>query len=212
MIIHPFPSGPYLTNCYVIGCPVTKIAAIVDPSPGSLEKVKAFIAREGLLPEKILLTHSHWDHIAEAAACKELYELSVHVHELDRPNLEAPGSDSLPFWIDIPAVSPDTVFDEGDVITIGTLSFTVIHTPGHSGGSVCFYSEGQKALLSGDTLFKGTIGNISFPTSRPDQMWPSLAKLSKLPPETIVYPGHGPKTTIGAEKWLPEAKKLFGAK
>ncbi len=101
------------------------------------------------------------------------------------------------------------ILEEGDRISIGEIAFTVISTPGHSPGCVCFYCEKEHILFSGDTLFKGTIGNLTFPTSVPDEMWPSLDKLAALPPETKVYPGHGPSTTIGDESWLPRARKLF---
>ena len=86
----------------------------------------------------------------------------------------------------------------------------MIHTPGHSGGSVCYYDPKAQLLFSGDTLFHGTIGNLSFPTSNADRMWPSLAKLAHLPKEVKVYPGHGEATTIGKEPWLPKAKDYFG--
>ncbi len=85
----------------------------------------------------------------------------------------------------------------------------VIHTPGHSPGGVCFYLPSEKILFSGDTLFRGTIGNLSLPTARPDLMWDSLKKLAALPPETKVYPGHGGPTTISAEKWIAHAKGKF---
>jgi len=99
---------------------------------------------------------------------------------------------------------------EGDRVSIGNQIFEVIETPGHTPGGVCFYNGNQHLLFSGDTLFKGTIGNLSFPTSRPHLMWTSLSKLAKLPAETRVFPGHGLETTIGQEKWLERAEELFG--
>ena len=93
---------------------------------------------------------------------------------------------------------------------LGSLNFQVIFTPGHSAGSICFYEKRQRILFSGDTLFQGSIGNLSFPTSRPDLMWSSLTKLSKLPPHTQVFTGHGPSTTIENESWLANAQSHFG--
>jgi hydroxyacylglutathione hydrolase len=210
MIIQTLPSGPFETNAYVVACPKTRIAAVVDPAPESFAPISDCIAKNQLHPEKVLLTHSHWDHIAEVSSIKEKYHLTVCIHPIDVPNLEKPGSDGLPCWIPIKEIHPDVLLNDGDVVAVGELHFEVMHTPGHTPGSICFYCKDEGVLISGDTLFKGTIGNLSFPTSRPDLMWNSLAKLAKLPPETRVFPGHGPNTTIGEESWLPNAKKIFG--
>jgi hydroxyacylglutathione hydrolase len=210
MITQAFPSGPFGTNAYVVACPQTRLAALVDPAPESYHDVIEFLEHNKLTLDKILLTHSHWDHIADTARFKEKYDVPIYIHPLDQPNLENPGADGLPCWLSFPGVIPDVLINEGDVIPLGNLKFSVIHTPGHTPGGVCFYCPTESVLLSGDTLFQGTIGNISFPTARPQLMWPSLAKLAKLPPETNVLPGHGPMTTIGAENWLPNAEKIFG--
>ena len=116
----------------------------------------------------------------------------------------------MPFWIDIEGVSGAKFFQERDKISVGNLLFEVIHTPGHTPGGVCFYAQEQGILFSGDTLFKGSIGNLSFPTCNSKEMWKSLDKLAKLQPETKVYPGHGPYTTIKNESWLPKAEQIFG--
>lgn len=210
MIIQAFPCGPFQTNAYIIACPVTHQAAFVDPSPNSFFSLTQAIEQNQLKPKAILLTHSHWDHIADVVAVKEKYKIPVAIHPLDAPNLEKPGADLLPCWIDIEGVTPDHHLEEDDCISIGNLKFTVIHTPGHSPGSICLYCAEENTLISGDTLFKGSIGNLSFPTSLPDAMWPSLEKLAKLPGNTKVFPGHGSATTIAAEKWLKNAKNFFG--
>ena len=210
MIVQPFPSGSFGTNAYVVACPETRIAVILDPSENSAPSIINFITKNHLKPEKILLTHSHWDHIVDIGPLIDQYSLPVFVHPEDAPNLIKPGSDGLPIWLDIPGIQPTGYLNEGDQITVGDLSFEVIHTPGHSPGGVCFYCPEKEVLFSGDTLFKGTLGNLSFPTSNPTRMWTSLAKLSKLPPQTRVYPGHGDSTTIGAESWLSDAEQIFG--
>jgi glyoxylase-like metal-dependent hydrolase (beta-lactamase superfamily II) len=210
MIIQAFPSGPFETNAYVAACQQTRQAAIIDPAPDSAPEILAYLQKHQLGCPFILLTHSHWDHIADVAPLKKSTQAKVVIHPLDVPNLEKPGSDKLPFWIPIEGIQPDQLIQEGDIVQVGELKFKVIHTPGHSPGSVCFYCAEEAVLFSGDTLFQGTIGNLSFPTSQPDNMWPSLAKLAKLPPNTQVYPGHGPSTTIQQESWLPNAQKLFG--
>jgi len=210
MFIQKFPSGPFLTNAYVIGCHATKQAAIIDPAPKSAISIMTCLEQNQFNCNKILLTHTHWDHIADVAPLKKQTGATVYVHPLDVPNLEQPGADGLPFWIPIEGVNPDFFLNEGDLISIGNISIRVIHTPGHSSGSVCLYCAEENILFSGDTLFAGTIGNLSFPTSQPDLMWPSLAKLRQLPPQTIVYPGHGVQTSIGSEPWLAHAKEKFG--
>lgn len=210
MIINTFPSGPFDTNAYVAACPHTLAAAIIDPAPNSTEAITSFITRQQLKPVAMLITHSHWDHIGDAAALAKRYQLPVFIHELDQKNLISPGSDGLPCWISIPPVTPTHLIKDGETISVGNLVFTVIHTPGHTPGGVCFYCPEEKVLFSGDTLFKGTIGNLSFATARPNLMWPSLEKLSQLPLETQVFPGHGEPTTIGHEKWLSRAEEIFG--
>lgn len=209
MILQAFPSGPYETNAYIIGCPETKIAAIIDPAPDSSRALLHFLSQNSLHANQIVLTHSHWDHIADVAFLKEKLNLSVAIHSLDADNLRQPGIDGLPCRTKIEGVEPDALLADGDSIHIGNILFHVIHTPGHTPGGICLYCQNEGVLISGDTLFKGTIGNLSFPTARPELMWNSLDKLSKLPGQTRVFPGHGLSTTIEAEKWLPEAKKMF---
>lgn len=209
MIVHAFPSGPFSTNAYLVVCPDTKHTAIIDPAPESSPSIFSTIERNVFIPDKILITHSHWDHIADAAEIKKKYNVPVYVHQEDRKNLELPGSDGLPCWIHIPSVIASGTLEEGQIIPIGKLQLFVIHTPGHTSGGVCFYCKDHHFIISGDTLFKGTIGNLSFPTARPSLMWASLKKLATLPSDTVVYPGHGPITTIGAEPWLAEAEDLF---
>lgn len=210
MFLKAFPSGPYFTNTYLVACPETRHAAIIDPAFESFDKVAAVIDREKFIPVAIFLTHSHWDHIADVKAFKTKYNIPVFVHVLDAPNLENPGADLLPCPLDIPSVKADGFLKEGDSIAIGAIHFKVIETPGHSEGCVCFYFENENILISGDTLFKGSIGNLSFPFSRPKLMWTSLGKLAKLPPATRVFPGHGGSTTIGTENWLSNAESVFG--
>ena len=210
MTIKVFPSGPFETNAYIVACSETGSAVVVDPGVESFDRIVDHLEAAGLRPERILLTHSHWDHIGDVAALKEKYGIPVAIHPADAKNLERPGSDGLPCWVKIQGVKTDEELTHGDEIRVGNLRFTVIHTPGHSPGGVCFYDQEHAILLSGDTLFQGSIGNLSFPTASPDAMWASLEILAALPPETVVYPGHGPSTTIGDEEWLPKAKQFFG--
>ena len=210
MFIKVFPSGPFSTNAYIVACESTREAAVIDPSPDSFENIHECLTKHNFNLKKILLTHSHWDHIADVRQFKEQYSVLVYVHSLDAPNLQKPGADGLPCWIQIEPVEPDVLLQEGMQIPVGKLLFNVLHTPGHSPGCVCFYDPQNQILFSGDTLFQGTIGNLSFPTSQPDLMWESLEKLNHLPKNTRVLPGHGSETTLEVESdWLPHAKKLF---
>lgn len=210
MMIHSFPSGPFATNAYVIACPTTREAAIIDPAPRSSVKILAHLKQHQLIAKKILLTHSHWDHIADADVLMRELGIPLYVHRADAPNVQQPGSDGLPLTVTITGVTPTGYLEEGDTVAVGDLRLGVIHTPGHSPGGVCFYEPTAAILLSGDTLFRSTIGNLSFPTCNAEAMWRSLDKLAKLPPNTVIYPGHGPTTTIAGEPWLPQARQRFG--
>lgn len=210
MFIQTFPSGPLSTNAYIAACTNTHAAVIIDPAPDSAEPICAYLKAHALNCQAILLTHSHWDHIADVAVLKKTLNVPVYIHSFDAPNLENPGADGLPCHFPITGVKADVFYDENSSIPLGELNFQVFHTPGHSAGSVCLYEPNQKILFSGDTLFKGSIGNISFPTSQPKLMWASLDKLADLPPITKVYPGHGSPTSIGKESWLSDAQKHFG--
>ncbi len=210
MIIQSFPSGPFETNAYIIAYPETRDAAIIDPAPDSADAIFHYLENKQLNPKLTLLTHSHWDHIADASKIKDKFHTPVYIHSLDTLNLQKPGSDGLPLWVSIEGVLPDKFLNEGDIISVGKLNLEVIHTPGHTPGGVCFLCKEHNTLISGDTLFQGSIGNLSFPTASPKDMWNSLEKLAKLSPETLVYPGHGPSTTIGNEGWLSRAQEIFG--
>ncbi len=171
---------------------------MIDPSFYSFRVFTPLIQEKSYKIQKILLTHSHYDHIVDMAKFRDL-GIPLFVHPLDKKNVIAPGSDGLRFFKTIEAVSDPQFFQEGDKIIFGEVQGVVLETPGHSPGSVSFYFEKENILVSGDTLFKGGIGRLDLPTAVPEKMAGSLEKLKKLPPETIVYPGHGPKTTIGEE-------------
>lgn len=210
MIIDSSACGPVTTNVYLLTCPETKQACLVDAAADSLDWFEDKIAQRQAEPTLLLLTHSHWDHIAEAKKIRDRWKIPVAIHAEDLPNLEKPGSDRLPCWIPVPALQADRLVKDQEWIIIGNSRWQVIHTPGHSPGCICLYCPHENLLISGDTLFKGSIGNLSFPTSSPDRMWQSIEKLVILPAETRVFPGHGEPTTIGAETWLKDAKQLFG--
>jgi glyoxylase-like metal-dependent hydrolase (beta-lactamase superfamily II) len=199
MLTFTFPAGPLQTNAVLVGCPYTHVAAVIDLPLGCVGPISQLAEKQKLKIEKILFTHSHWDHIADAAEAKRIWKVPFWIHGEDAKNLEEPGSDGLPLMIPIEGVKADHFLKEGDLVEVGKLKFKVIHTPGHTPGCICFWEESEKVVISGDTLFKGAIGNLHLPTSRPHVMRGSLKKLAALPKETRVIAGHGKETTIGAE-------------
>jgi len=203
-----FPPRPYGTNMYIIWCKDTHDAVIVDPGMETFNMVLEAVRQYSLNPIAIWITHSHWDHIVDAAKVKREFSLPVFVHEEDRGNLKNPGSDGVPMAVPaIEGITPDRLLKDGDLLTVGKISFRTIHTPGHTPGGVCFYCREEKKLFSGDTFYRGLIGNLTLTTGQAERMWASLDKISMLPPDTVVFPGHGPSTTIKDEPWLSEAKK-----
>jgi len=209
MILEVFASGPADTNAYLLASSKTKQGVVIDVPPDSAEILLERIHELQINIAMILLTHSHWDHFADAFELKEKLNVPLYIHKEDAGNLEEPGSDRLPLYFPIKSVHPTGFLEDGQVLAVGEFQIEVIHTPGHTPGGVCFYLKEQKILFSGDTLFQGTIGNLSFPTARPARMWDSLKRLAALPKETRVYPGHGDPTSIGKEQWIANAKDRF---
>jgi glyoxylase-like metal-dependent hydrolase (beta-lactamase superfamily II) len=190
-------------------CPKTKKAWIIDAPKDSFTKIKHDVEILGLHVENIVLTHSHWDHIADLKLFQSHFRCPVLVHKEDADNVIAPGADGLSLYFPIDPVTPDGYLMDGQLLSLSDSTAKIIHTPGHSHGSICLYFHDEKILVSGDTLFKGSMGRVDLPTSDPEMMWLSLEKLSLLPADVDVYPGHGPSTTIGSERWTKDAKKLF---
>lgn len=208
MRIYSFPVGPLSTNCLLIDDASELV--IIDPGLGSFQKILESVEFNHFTPKAIWLTHSHWDHTADLAKCKKYFDIPVYVHSLDAGNVKKPGSDGLPVFIPIEKVEDVQLINDGDILEIGKTSFKVMHTPGHSPGGCCFYCQEENILISGDTLFAGSIGNLSLPTANAEKMWDSMNRLAKLNKKTKVYPGHGESTTLENESWIPHAKEIFG--
>jgi len=202
MIVEVFTAGPLATHAILLGCSKTKAALVVDVPQGVVPSLLQRVQEELLFPKMILLTHSHWDHIADAAQLKKEWGVPLYLHEADRENLESPGSDGIPLWSPVTPTHPDGFVKDGDKLQLGEVEIVVLHTPGHTPGGVCYWIPQEQLLVSGDTLFKGGMGNLSLPTAQPEQMAQSLGRLSQFSQDTIVLPGHGERTTIGTEKWL----------
>ncbi len=185
--------GELETNCYILIDEETKEAAVIDPADGA-EIIRSTLESEGAALRYILLTHGHRDHTLAAPKLHELYPAAaVFIHELDKgqvgiyryPMEELIGDELL-------------FYGEGDTLRLGKLTVEVLHTPGHTGGSVCLRCG--TALFTGDTLFAGSMGRIDLPGARPDLMMSSLSRLAKLPGDYDVYPGHMDTTTMSRER------------
>jgi hydroxyacylglutathione hydrolase len=192
--VYSQPLGDFATNAYLIVHNQNAIA--IDAPPGASEFFKKICDSHNLNLKFLLLTHSHFDHIADASMIQES-GVKVGIHKLDEGNCKKPGSDRLPLMMNVGPFNPDFFLDEGECSLEG-FPLKIIHTPGHTPGGICILC--QEHLFSGDTLFKGAIGNLSFATAEPDKMKKSLEKLYHLQPDYIVYPGHGPKTRLDSER------------
>jgi hydroxyacylglutathione hydrolase len=200
--IFKFPSGPLRTNALLCGCEDQQRAVVIDPSYGSTEPVVQKSLELHWTIDRILITHSHWDHIANVNDLALTTKAPVFIHPLDAPNLIHPGSDGIPFPILIRGFSVYHPVNDKDSFLVGNSLCVVIHTPGHSPGSVCYHFPEEKILITGDTLFEGCMGNIQLPTSNPQQMEQSLQILAELPQDTRIIPGHGRDTVLSKERWL----------
>ena len=194
--------GPVSCNCGIVACPATGEAAIIDPG-GNPERILAEVKAMGVTVKLLLHTHAHFDHILATGEVAEATGASILLHRNDQALYEnLPGQGRLfGFWAKSPP-APTQWLEGGEIITIGQLSAQVVHTPGHTPGSVGYYFGPTEALLfSGDTLFAESVGRTDLPGGSHDQLAASIrTKLYVLPGETRVIPGHGADTTIGHER------------
>ncbi len=197
----------YMTNCYLAGCEETKEAMIVDPG-GNFESIQKMIEHSGYKIKYIVCTHGHHDHILATKQIKDYTQAKVYIHEKERKCLQnSLFNGAVVFGVKHESCKEDGTLSDGDELEVGNLRFSVIHTPGHTKGGICLYTPGH--LFSGDTLFYGTIGRTDFPGGNYKEIVHSIQeKLYQLPEETIVYPGHGNKTTIGHEKMYNAVVRL----
>lgn len=191
--------GPFATNCYIAACPETGEAAVIDPGTPD-PWIKQVLVSQGLKVSAIWLTHGHVDHIGGVEWVQSFSGAPIWIHADDEAMLADPmRNGSSLFGPAVIAPGPDHRFSEDDPVTLGRLSFKVIHTPGHTPGGIGLYTPGH--LIGGDTLFAGSIGRTDLPGGDFATIIRSIKeRLLPLPPETVVYPGHGPTTTIGDEK------------
>ncbi len=200
MILRTVPVGITLTNCYVVGCEETQEGVIIDPG-GDPDRILQAVEEAGLTVRYVLNTHCHFDHMAANAEVVEATGALLALHPLERPILEARGGAS---WFGVSvreSPPPDLELDDGQVLEVGTLRFQVLHTPGHSPGGLTFYLEKEGMAFDGDVLFAMGVGRTDLPGGDWDTLMRSIREvLFGLPDETVLYPGHGPQTTVGQEK------------
>ncbi len=206
MIVKTLAVGALATNWYIVGCEKTSQAAVIDPGDEA-DRILEAVRAAGLKVTHVLLTHAHFDHIGAADEVVKASAAPLALHADDLPLLQV-GGGALFFDFQPPPI-PDKVSSlaAGQEIAVGELTLRVLHTPGHTRGHVTFYVPAEGALFDGDVLFAGGIGRTDLPGGSFEVLLRSIGEqLMTLPDDTVVYPGHGPATTIGEERrsnpWL----------
>jgi len=203
MTVKAFTFNPFMTNCYV--CHDAGDAVVVDPScstDGERGTVERYVRDQGLEVRSILLTHAHIDHVFGCRALAEAFGVGVSVHRAETGLLAAAKEQARLFGVPVDQPpEPSGILDDGDVVAVGSARWEVLHTPGHSPGSVSFVDRANGFLLSGDVLFRDSIGRTDlWQGSLPVLMRSIFDRLLPLGDDVVVYPGHGPSTTLGRER------------
>lgn len=201
MIMETFAVGPLQCNCTLLGDEEAGEAIVIDPGD-EVSRIYRRIADLGLKLKQILVTHAHIDHVGGALKLKRLTGAPILLNENDLPLLNMMEAQAA--WVGVPTpevTAPDASLTDGMVVGLDRYPARVLHTPGHTQGSVCLHFEPLKMVIAGDTLFAGSIGRTDLPGGNPRQIIESIeSRLMALPSETRVLPGHGPATTIGTER------------
>jgi len=205
VLVTGFPAGAFAANCYVVAPARGAECVIVDPGQDAQQGIDELLLRYRLKPIAVLLTHGHIDHMWSVAPVCGAKGIPAYIHPDDRELLADPAKGlslavGQQLFGGITFTEPDDVRElaDGSALSLAGLNFTVRHTPGHTPGSVTFGSE--NGLFTGDLLFAGSIGRTDLPGGDHQAMLRSLARTLTLPDDTLVLPGHGPQTTIGAER------------
>jgi glyoxylase-like metal-dependent hydrolase (beta-lactamase superfamily II) len=189
--------GPLQENCYLVVDEASREAALVDPGAEGERLVRA-VQESGARLVAVWLTHAHFDHVGAVGAVQRAFGVPIHLHPAEAPLYARAAASARSYGLELEQPpDADAPLAEGDVVSLGELRFDVWHAPGHAPGHVVFVGAG--AAFVGDCLFAGSVGRTDLPLADPRQLARTLERLSTLPPETVVYPGHGPATTIGAE-------------
>jgi hydroxyacylglutathione hydrolase len=201
MIHLVLPVGPLQCNCSIIGDETTHEAMVIDPGD-DITRVQALLNQHGLTVKQIVITHAHIDHVGGAMKLKAATGAPILLNQNDYALLKM--LDVQASWLGMKPPGPVTVdesLDDGAKLTTGTIASQIMHTPGHTEGSICVYIPAEQKLIAGDTLFAGSIGRTDLPGGSLEKIMSSLhSRVLALPDETTVLPGHGPATTIGEER------------
>lgn len=205
MFIKGYECGPLNTFAYLVSdaprdADGRMAACIIDPSYGSAPLVLADAEREGFSITHILNTHGHFDHSAQNFEMQQATAAPIYIHADDEWRLTHPTREKFPIPFPVTPTKASHYLEDGDLLTVGSLEFEVIATPGHTKGGVCFYEARQHLLFAGDTLFKGSVGRWDFEDGDFDALVLSIRRLMNLPDGVRVFSGHGGATTIGAER------------
>jgi hydroxyacylglutathione hydrolase len=201
MILETFPVGPLACNCTILGDEVAREAIVIDPGD-EIGRIQRRLAELGLTLKQILITHAHIDHVGGALKLKRLTGAPIFMNENDMPLLDAMALQAAWLGIAPPETAPpDGALLEGQQVGLERFRAQVLHTPGHTQGSVCLHFAPLNLLIAGDTLFAGSIGRTDLPGGNSRQIIDSIhTRLLTLPGETRVIPGHGPETDIDQER------------
>jgi glyoxylase-like metal-dependent hydrolase (beta-lactamase superfamily II) len=201
MLLEILPTGPLQCNCSIFGDEDTGRALVIDPGD-DIPEIQSILERHGLTVEKIVFTHAHIDHIGAGAEFKRLTRAPTYLHRTELPVLASLPQQAQ--WLGVPPpeqVEIDHFLEEGDAVELAGRKFEVLFTPGHSPGSISLYSPQDKLIVSGDVLFRDSIGRTDLPGGDFQTLMASIRdKLYGLPDDVAVIPGHGPATTIGRER------------
>ena len=201
MIHEIIPVGPLQCNCSIIGDGTTREAMVIDPGD-EIEDILALVRKHNLLVKQIVITHAHIDHVGGAMKLRAATGAPILLNQNDYGLLKM--LDVQAAWIGVPApgkVEIDHSITTGETVSAGSHTAQILHTPGHTEGSICLYFQPEKKLIAGDTLFAGSIGRTDLPGGDMQKIMRSLHNtLMGLPDETVVVPGHGELTTIGEER------------
>jgi hydroxyacylglutathione hydrolase len=201
MILEMLTVGPFQENCYIVGDEETGVAALIDPGDEAT-RIAMAVEQTGLDVGSIIVTHAHIDHVGAVAALTDEYACPVLMHAEAEPMLEALPTQAMMMGIrfgKVPGV--DRYVKDEDVLEVGDLRLRSLYTPGHAPGHLAFYLEDEGLVLSGDALFAGSVGRVDLPGGSMEVLMQSIEeRLLTLPDDTVLYPGHGPRTTIGNER------------
>ena len=210
MILKMMETGPLMVNCYIVADEETKEAAVFDPA-GNVDRILKVLADDQLKVKYIINTHTHWDHVGGNKELQDATEAPILTHRDEAPALKEAGERAADFGMEVSSSDASQYVEEGDVIEVGSIKFTVIDLRGHSPAGLGFVFEGElevenkkeirKAVICGDALFAGSIGRTDFAGGDVDLLLDNIRKkIFTLPEETLVLSGHGPVSTVGQEK------------